>query len=472
MDRDAVILAVASPLGFSERGLVRASGGGVFRLLRDRLVGEEGLRYKREARMARIKLGDSGAELPVILLTMPGPASFTGEDTVELLLPGNPTLLERVADDWIAAGRRLGIETRRAGPGEFSARAYLNNKLSLTEAEGVNAIITAKSDAELRAAKMLTSGRLGEVAGRFAEDLAKALAMLEAGIDFTDQEDVIAITAGDLLGRVLAIRDGLRAQLERAVGFESLVAIPRVVLVGPPNAGKSTLFNALLGRRRVVVSDVAGTTRDVIEEPLKIGDSEVMLIDMAGLDAGDKSWLNARMQQAARHAIERADLLVECVSASDLQTNRKARAMLMRSTVADQQDKTTIEVVTKVDLLNGDIRDSSHAIAVSAHDGSGVKELRCAIWESLQDSAITLAADTLALQPRHDAAMRYAIASLDEAISLIEVDAAVDAEGDVASSEIVAASLRSGLDALAGLAGEMSPDDVLGFVFAGFCVGK
>jgi tRNA modification GTPase len=458
----AVILAVASPPGTSLRGIVRISGAQTFELLsgclelRRRVCGPD-LREACPSRgVHRTRLRLNGLDLPCLALVFPAPGSYTGEDAVELQLPGNPPLLERVIDALTESGRARGLDARRAEAGEFTARAFLNGEMSLTQAEGVSAIIAARSDAQLRAGRLLTSGALGALAGGLADELAGALALVEAGIDFTDQEDVVAIGPRELYRRLVSLRERIQEQLDRSVGSEQLEALAWVVLTGGPNTGKSTLFNALLGRTRAVVSEVAGTTRDVLTEPLSIdtphGPAEVMLVDLAGADSGE-STINRKMQAAAQQAIERADLVLHCVPVDE--------------TAPDVANGDRLMVRTKSDL--DPTPDAGHGIAVSAFTGDGLETLKAAVTRRLAHRAVSLAADAMALRPRHEAALRSAQGNLTEAIALVEPSRD---ERHLPRPEIVAAALRTGLNDLGRLAGDVTPDDVLGRIFSTFCVGK
>ena len=462
---DDIILAVASPPGRSPRGIIRMSGPGALDLLSATLErsGDQRLRT-RGLHRARMQLPDGA--LPVLALVMPGPRSYTGEDSAELQLPGNPNLLQRVVEFLIASAACAQLPARRAEAGEFTARAFFNNRLSLTQAEGVAATIAAQSDAELKAAGMLRSGAIGDLAHSLADRLASALALVEAGIDFTDQEDVVAISPRDLHDRLTELVLAIQSHLDRAVGLERLEAIPWVVLTGPPNAGKSTLFNAMLGRDRAVVSDVAGTTRDVLAEPLPIstarGQAEVMLVDLAGAEHVDALESRARiephMQQAAQEALQRAELILICIPAdaptSDLPWSPPA-------------DRPVIRLLTKAELSPGSAR--SHDLAVSALESHNLEKLREAIADRLADRAVSLAGDLVALTPRHESALRSAGENLREAVELI---APIRNERALAEPELAASSMRAALNDLAGLAGDITPDDVLGRVFTTFCVGK
>ncbi len=470
MNLSDTIVACSSPPGASARGLVRLSGGDAWSIV-------EAMSATAHRPVARAR-GVATHRLlngwPCLLLRFPGPHNYTGEDTIELAVPGNPTLVARV----VALATEHGA--RRAEPGEFTARAWLNGRLTLTQAEGVAALVSAASDAQLRAAHVLRENRLGRVAAELCERLAGALALVEAGIDFTEEEDVVAIGAEDLRGRLAFIVNAIDETLDRAVGSESLSALPRVVLVGPPNAGKSTLYNALLGRRRAVVSDERGTTRDVLVEPMHLDSAdplspEVLLVDVAGLDESPLG-LNPQMQAAAHEAIRRADLLVQLEPTVREGDERPATC------AAARPDVLRLVVRSKSDLLSAKPAaqdESASVIRLSALTGEGLGDLRRRIGAALAGRTASLAAETMALLPRHEDCLREARRHLVGAESLLESQ--IQETGQVRfpsrspilrEAELLAASMRSALDALGMLAGVVSPDDVLGRIFAGFCIGK
>lgn len=421
------------------RAMVRVSGARAFEVLRELGVGAPRV---RGVACAVVRLG--ALEVPVLVVSLPGPRSYTGEDSVEVQLPGNPYLVERFVHALTA------IEgVRLATPGEFTARAYLAGRLTLSEAEGVAATIAATTREQLDAAAELMEGRTGERYREWVEELATLLALVEAGIDFTDQEDVVAISAPELHARLGA----LAAELERHLGGagEQVGALARVALVGRPNAGKSTLFNALLGRKRAVTSAVAGTTRDVLVEELDlsrevVGAGSVLLMDLAGLEERGGSI----DQEAARRALESADLLVWCDPTGRFEASPLA---LPR--------KPVVRVRTFGDRTRP--AGACEDLAVCGLDGWNLAVLRRAI----ADRATTAgAASIAALLPRHRRAIGSALLRVREAVGMCADCERLDAP------EVMALTLRLALDDVGELTGQVSPDEVLGRVFAAFCVGK
>ncbi len=454
MEATTTIVAVASPPGWSTRGMVRLSGphareivaladagAGVHRIVLGGATlptsGHDRDGSRAADQPAPLQIAD---ELPAIAIVCRAPRSFTGEDTVELLLPGNPHLLSRVVAWCLSRGAHA------AQGGEFSARAWLNGKRSLDESEGIAAAIAATTDAHLRAARRLQRGDAGREVEHARDALAALLALVEAGIDFTDQEDVIAIGGSALATRLGAVRDELCA-VEARPRQDASRAAPWVVLAGATNAGKSSLFNALVGRERAVEASVAGTTRDLLPEPIPVGTTEVMLVDTPGEEPAVTT-LDQAMQEQRAAAVARASLVLRCVSVDDRPAPLAPREMLVR-TKGDRPHQCSDGVVT------------------SARTREGLEALRALIAHAIADSAASEEAEVSALLPRHANAVARALDAIDEVIARTR-----DQGDGLKDAELIAAVLRSALNDLGSIAGHIAPDDVIGLVFASFCVGK
>ena len=425
MDLDTTIVAVSSPVGRSTKSLVRASGSNA-------VAGAEKLGLSlvpQQMCAGRLMIGDN--ELPVMVCMFAAGSSYTGQDTVEIQLPNNQQLVDCVIQQLIEA-----TNGRHAEAGEFTARAFFNGRISLTAAEGVCATISANNDAELRGASLLRNGALAKIVETVATDIATTLAKVEAGIDFVDEDDVVTIDPEVLQKRIQECIKTMRATLDGRISMETLRHLPQVVLAGAPNAGKSTIFNALLGHRRVVVSSAAGTTRDAISEPVLFDDKEAMLIDVAGIEDSTDS-LSASAQGSALNMIESCDVVLWCVEPG--------------GTPPPMSD--AIVIHTKADLprANND--------AICATTGLGIAALRTRVSTHLR-SMPAPREGALALLPRHEQYLYDCISCLEESLA------------NLRTPELVATSLRLALDATGAISGSITPDEVLGQVFASFCIGK
>ncbi len=462
------IAAIATPPGASARAMVRIAGEGTRAVLHSLGC----VPTPADRGCFRVIVHLEVAEVPALLVWLAGISSYTGDDTAELSIVANPYLIERFLQAILAVP-----DVRLAQPGEFTARAYLRGKLSLAQAEGVAALIGAQSAEQLTAARGLLAGSTGAEYRSWADEVTTLLALVEAGIDFTDQEDVVAIAPSELALRTSALADSL----ERNMGGRSAEAdphtLPFVALAGRPNAGKSTLFNALLGRARAIASPVAGTTRDVLEEELDLsrdvpGAGSVMLVDLAGLSShAGTSATDATAQSTARDALTRADVVLWCdpTGRFDEQDSHEfwGACPPTHPTPPPSPTPSILRVRTFADLPAPNAQhDITASIGVCAIDGWNLASLRRAI----ADQACTgRATGIAALLPRHRRAITSAAAALRRAESIAREDSA---SGRTHSPELTAGALREALDEIGQLVGAISPDDVIGRVFAVFCVGK
>jgi tRNA modification GTPase len=400
-------------------------------------------------------------QIPAMVYRFRGPRSYSGDDVIEMHIPGNPLLTQMLLE---AVGKHGG---RPAEAGEFTARAYFNGRLDLAQAEGVAIAVSAHSEREAAAARRLLAGELTELLRPIIELIAQTLALLEAGIDFSE-EDISFLPRDQATQRISRAMSQLSDLLASSVRFERLSREPSIVLAGRPNAGKSTLLNALAGHRRAVVSPVAGTTRDVIWSTVQLPRGSVRISDTAGLEESAPAAEDAapvspevvsgvsgreplheiehQMRRQAHRSIESADVLVLVMDGLDVRTSIR----LPRT--AD------LIVRSKCDLL----AEHSTDLHVSALTGTGMDEFRHALDVAAFGGSSESSA-SLALNARHVAAVERAIDSLKSAQENLASN-----PGD----ELIALDLREALDALGSIAGQITPDDVLGRVFATFCIGK
>lgn len=429
MSQDDVIAAIATPLAPCPRIIVRISGRKTWRVVQSLLASGE-----VKAGVSRLHLTVEGMSVPALAICYPEGHGYTTEESAELHLPGNPLLAQMVLEALYEAG------ARPAEPGEFTARAFLHGRLDLTEAEGVAATIHSTNQRELDAARRLQSGELTRRLRPVVDALVETLALVEAGIDFAE-EDIRFITTPELLERVATASHVLDELMEGSARLESLSHEPTIVLCGRPNAGKSTLLNALARKQRAIVSPMPGTTRDLLSAEIELPRGMVRMIDTAGLEqscpvAGS---IQRQMQERAMQAVERADVLVLVVERGDA-------AMA----ISRQPD---LVVMSKCDL--GAV---AGQFCVSALTGQGLDDLRTRLDELAFAST---AGEVLALNARH---IRQIGIALQE---LAQLKQAQDLTG-----ELVAEHLRYAVDALGEISGVVSPEDVLAKIFSGFCIGK
>jgi tRNA modification GTPase len=429
-----VIFALASGAGRAAVAVLRLSGrgtGAVVEVLAGRLP------PPRHASLRRLR--HRGELLDrALVLWFPGPASYTGEDSAELHLHGGPAILAGVAEALVAAG------ARPAEPGEFTRRAFLNGKLDLTAAEGIADLIAAETAGQRRQALRQAGGALASLYGGWTQRLTALLARQEAFIEFEEEDlpvgldDAVATAAAALRTEIAAhLADGGRGERLR----EGL----HIAILGAPNAGKSSLLNALVGREAAIVSARAGTTRDVVEARLDLGGVPVTLADTAGLrDATDE--IEAEGIRRARHRAEEADLLL-LLFAADREPDAE--------TLAWRRPEALV-VLSKSDL--GAAPPDLGGLPVSVRTGEGLPALRARLEaEALARAGAT--GDTLLTRPRHRAALQDALAWLDTLPT-------------AALPELRAEALRAALRAIGRITGRVGVEAVLDVVFGEFCIGK
>jgi tRNA modification GTPase len=435
------IAAIATAAGAAGVGIVRLSGS------RARAIAEALCARTLRARHAhhvRFRADDGTTLDDGIALWFAAPASFTGEDVVELQAHGSPAVLQELLARSVALGARL------ARAGEFSERAFLNGKLDLAQAEAVADLIAASDARSARAARRALDGVFSRRVDALAADVLHLRVHVEAMIDFADEP--IETLGGDAVQqRLAATRVALVQLLAEAERGQRLRDGLHAVLVGPPNAGKSSLLNALAGSERAIVTDIAGTTRDLLREAVRIDGLELTLVDTAGLRAGGDAIEREGMRRAEAE-LSRADLALAVLDAREPEIGRAAVA------AAAGQATRTLWLHNKADLLADRPPLGADALYVSATTGEGLDSLHArlrAVGGGEGEGAFTARA-------RQVDALRRAGEEL----------AAADAWWRQGTLELAAEALRAGHDALGEITGKVGADALLGHIFASFCIGK
>jgi len=450
-DRPATVFALSSAPGRAAVAVIRVSGPSARPAL-SLLVSD--VPEPRVVALRRIVDPVTGDPLDEALVVwFKAPRSETGEDIVELQVHGGRAVVSAVLD---VLGRIDGL--RPAGPGEFARRAFANGKLDLTRAEGLADLIDAETEAQRRQALRQASGALHKLYDGWRGRLIDAQALVEAAIDFSDEADV----ATDAFRKGAAIADGLAQEIDvhLASGYRGEILRDgfRVVIAGPPNAGKSSLINALARRDVAIVSPEAGTTRDVIEARLDLGGVPVLIADTAGLrEAVDVGAVESEGMRRTRDRAGQANLLVWLVDATAPVWQPPADLTV--------QGISLLVVVNKVDLFRtedrGDQRTTPIPDAIiSAKTGEGVDDLVHQLGE-LAKAAVPDGDSVIPTSARQREHLGGALAALHH----FRV-------GEVAEPELRAEDLRLAASELGRITGRVDPEDVLDRVFARFCIGK
>jgi tRNA modification GTPase len=438
MARRSTIAAIATPPGPGVRGVIRLSGPRALELARRCASFEDPAALTRRGAW-RGRFDDGRGTQPLLALAMTGPASFTREDVVELHLCGAPPLLAAALERVVALGAEL------ARPGEFTRRAFESGRIDLSQAEGVLELVEAANEGERRAATELLFGGLERRLAALRGALLDLRVLCEASLDF-DEADTGHVPHAELEARTEAVASLLDEALSWERRRTRRQGLPRVVLAGAPNAGKSTLFNALVGGS-ALTSEVAGTTRDALCGRLRLGELECELVDTAGrsrsFEERDGDDPDRRAQRLAQAETEAADLVLRVYDARTPVPEVRSGELLVRA----QSDRGGLD---------------GPGLAVCAPRGVGLDALKQAIERALS-GAKAGAGTVRELGERHMAALAHARERVEEARELLRSRGPLD---------LTAECLRQALDALDGIGGRTSPEDVLDALFARFCIGK
>ena len=437
------IAAIATAPGAGGVGIVRLSGPGCAAVA-ETLLGRAP--QPRHAHYVRFRDADGETIDDGLLLHFPAPHSYTGEDVLELQAHGSPVLLARLLRRCIALG------ARPARPGEFTERAFLEGRLDLAQAEAVADLVAAGSEAAVRAARRALDGAFSRRVDEVVEGLTGLRVWIEAALDFPD-EDVDFLAAPELAGRLRQVVDALARLRADADRGRRLVDGLHVVIAGAPNAGKSSLLNALAGEERAIVTDVAGTTRDLLREQLSIDGVGFTLVDTAGLRESAEPVEREGIRRA-RAELARADLVLavldDTAAASAPPELPAGVPVLWLHNKADASGHAVAE----------EARDDGVHLWVSARTGAGLDRLRGRLRGHA--GADTAGEGAFSARTRH-------LDALDRAGERLALAAAHLQHGD---GELAAEELRLAQDALGEITGRVDADALLGRIFTDFCIGK
>ncbi|MGY0399656.1 MAG: tRNA uridine-5-carboxymethylaminomethyl(34) synthesis GTPase MnmE [Ostreibacterium sp.] len=435
------IAAIATPSGLGGVGVIRVSG-------HDALVIAEKITGKtlkpRFAHYASFKNPVRETIDQGLVIFFNAPNSYTGEEVVEFQGHGGVAVLQSVLQLILSHGARL------ARPGEFTERAFLNNKMDLVQAEAVADLIESRSQSAIKAALRSLSGEFSAIINELQVAIIELRVYIEASLDFSEEE-IDFLSDGKVAGKINHLLTKVKAVYQKASYGKLLHEGVQVVLVGEPNVGKSSLMNQLLGHERAIVTDQAGTTRDTLEESLLIGDIPVKIIDTAGFRETENVVERAGIART-KAAVQSADLVIwlrDGRTLSDLQP-----------TVLSQVD--FIEVHNKADLFEQVTEiDNTTVLTISAKTGQGINHLIDAIADKITHKHSE--EGIFSARERHIQALIDVEHHIERAYRFIQ---------SLTSAELVAEELRLAQQALSEITGQYSSDDLLGAIFSSFCVGK
>ncbi len=445
------IVALATPLGRSGIGVIRLSGAGSLEIVR-KLARDEN--FSPEPRFASLKkiydLETSDVIDETVITYFKSPQSFTGEDVIEISCHGSPVILRQIIDFC------LRLDARMADAGEFSLRALANGRMNLSQAEAIRDLIDAQSVASARQSVRQLRGELSNALQPLKDDLLDVIVVLESSLEFVE-DDLPDFQAQNIKQKLLVILDGLEKMAATFQAGKLLREGLKVALVGRPNVGKSSLFNALLGHDRAIVTSIAGTTRDQLHERFTIGSIPISLIDTAGLRETSDTVESIGVERSKRTMAD-ADLVVVLLDGSE---NLTAEDKEIFNQVKDLNH---LIAVNKSDLEQSKIKldEIEKVLHISAKTGDGLSELQKAVIEpfSAHDTENT---GFLISDARHNDLLRR---------SILEIETSCRLTDERMSEEIILIGLHNSMRFLGEITGETTTEDMLTRIFSTFCIGK
>ncbi|MBU0518663.1 tRNA uridine-5-carboxymethylaminomethyl(34) synthesis GTPase MnmE [bacterium] len=444
--KDTIVARATAP-GIGAIGIVRVSGTEAFSVLANIVRKKEKLNALKDKQMQLVDILDKDGVIvdQAMVVKFSEPHSYTGENVVEIFLHGSPFIISQVIDLCCRVGARL------AEPGEFTLRAFLNGRLDLTQAEAVSDLISASGKASHRAALLQKQGNLSERIHQIRDRIISVLGLIELDIDFTDQELPLLDNTkimGDLEDIFELLEDLLKSYQRGRLAMEGAV----IVIGGPPNVGKSTLFNALIGEDKAITHDVPGTTRDAVEAMVEWGGWTVRLVDSAGIDE-EYSGVDQQAVDRSKRLTETADLVLWVVDAVDAEKAEKPSWITAKCMI----------VINKVDLVDESILSTFDFIAVSALKRLGLDRIKDDVISDIFEDNRIIESTALLTKERHHKAVEAAIGFIVNAKFIFQEGSGI---------ELAAFELNEAVHKLQEITGEITNDDILQDIFSRFCLGK
>jgi len=474
--RDTIVAVSSAPLGV--RGIVRISGPNTPGILQQ--IFDPPITKEKNGLIEGSVAVDAELRIDAKLYLFFAPYSYTGETVAEIHIYANPSVTEALLEGLLGKGLRM------AGPGEFTARAYLNGKIDLAQAEAVNEIIVSSNRFQLAAAEKLLSGKLAETTEKIRSELMDCLSLIEAGLDFSG-EDIEFITGPEAVQRLICVKSELEQLLSGSISCESTLDLPAVGIAGASGAGKSSLLNKLAGYERSIVSAHRKTTRDVLTSLLTLRHCQCVMFDCAGLSRESgivnresshepRAILDELAQQAAVKSLQNSSVVVFCV---DISRADWAEDISIRGLI---EPEVLIPVATKSDLLCEDVLAKRAAllgelfgadfIVTSAKDGAGIEQLKDMLDERIIELALGSGkrgtryegrgTSLIALTARHRQAVTEAIENVGESINELKAG----------NNEVTAMLLRAAYQSISGIGRQHIDEEILERIFSRFCIGK
>jgi len=447
------IAAIATPVGEGGIAVIRVSGKQAIEKISTIFRGKN-LSHVESHTVHFGHIISSGKKIDEVLATVfRSPKSYTGEDTVEISCHGGVLVTQSVLEAILQTG------VRGAEPGEFTQRAFLNGKLELSQAEAVADLIHAKSKKAVEAAQQQLAGALGNHVRQFRQEIIDATAMVELELDFIE-EDVEFASKEQLKKLIIDLNDEIEKLLATYETGRLIKNGIRTVFVGKPNAGKSTLLNALMGKERAIVSELAGTTRDTIDADWNLDGLLFTLTDTAGLrDTRDE--IEAEGVRRSHSAMSEADLIVFLKDLSEPIT--KDEKEWMKNLRESYPDKSILSIGNKVDLNINTEAEYLFDLVISAKGGIGIGELKSRMKLAVLHNKDIDTSGLLVTSSRHRDALTKTHQHLTDALNALESGR---------SGDFISIDLRSALHELGTITGQITTEDLLDSIFSRFCIGK